>query len=59
MRFIKQIKPNIVDVTFILLVLLFFYIYFVVYMTYSRAVWYDEMIKQIVILYHELISIGR
>ena len=59
MRFTKFIKDNIVELVFVLLIILFFYLYFVVYMTPSRIAWYTEMQHQINILIYEITHIGR
>jgi hypothetical protein len=59
MKYLKLIKYNLPAIVFLLLIGLFFYIYFIIYMTPSRVSWYVEMANQIKIFYQELTSIGK
>jgi uncharacterized membrane protein (DUF373 family) len=47
MQSIKFIKAHLLEIIFFVLVLVCLYIYFVVYLTTSRTVWYDVMWQQL------------
>jgi len=59
MKFTKFVKDYKVEIVFSLLIGLFFYMYFVTYMTPSRVAWYTEMEKQVHILIYEITNIGK
>ena len=59
MKFTKSIRKNAADIIFLGMIMLGIYIYFVVYLTPSRAAWYLEMNNQMTIFFQELTSIGR
>jgi hypothetical protein len=59
MKYLKQIKNNILEIIFIGLIATFFFIYFVIYMTPSRIAWYREMRNQIVVFYTQITSVGK
>lgn len=54
MRFFKYIIKHKVDILFVLLILIFWYIYSIHYMTTSRVNWYVEMNNQVVLLLNEI-----
>lgn len=58
MKFFKFIKHNKIESCFMLLVLIFGFLYFVVYMTHSREMWYDEMFRQVNVVLTEVMKIG-
>lgn len=59
MKFTNQNRKYVIEIMFLSLILLFFFLYFIFYMTIDRIAWYNEMIRQANIFYQELISIGR
>lgn len=59
MRFFNFIKKYKVETIFILLIMFFGYLYFVVYMTKSRVLWYNDMVNQINYIVYELTHIRR
>lgn len=59
MKFSKQIKKALPEIVFISLILIFFYIYYVVYLTESRYNWYNEMVKQSTIFWQYFLNIWR
>lgn len=59
MKFTKFIKDYHVEIGFVLLVAVFFYMYFVVYMTPSKVAWYNEMNRQIDRYIYEIRTLGH
>ncbi len=59
MKYSKYLKNNALEIIFIMLIVVCFYIYYVIYMTPSRVAWYMEMRNQIIVFYQELTSIGK
>lgn len=59
MKYSKLIRGRVPDITFVALIAICFFIYFVIYMTPSRVAWYREMRNQMVIMYHILIKHGE
>ena len=59
MKYLKNIKSYSIDIIFIALIGMFFFIYMFVYMTESRRQMYQYNINQIKIIIHELTKIGR
>ena len=59
MKFSRFVKSNAAEIVFLVLIAVFFYLYFVVYMTPSKSVWYVQMYDQINAFYFEITHIGN
>lgn len=59
MKFSRLIKNNVLEILFVALIVLCFYVYFVIYMTPSRVAWYREMRNQITIALRLVLDLGR
>lgn len=51
-------KEHLSGLGFLALIAVFFFVYFVAYMTPSRKAWYREMRNQVINYYQEIIHIG-
>lgn len=58
MKSTKSTKPLVLDVLFLSLIGLAFFLYFVVYLTPSRTAWYIEMNKQLNIIIRSIKEFG-
>lgn len=54
MRFLRLIKANGPGVALCFMMAVGLYVYFVVYNTSSRAYWYNDISKQIQLMYNEI-----
>jgi len=57
MKYLKYIKKPSPDAIFISMIVIFGCIYFIVYRTQDRVIWYNESYKQLNILFQELRNI--